>query len=74
MAHAVKELYPNAKLAIGPATSEGFYYDFDCEEPITDGILPVIEKKMLDIIKQDKPFLKKEISRKEAIELFEKMG
>lgn len=74
MAHAVKELYPNAKLAIGPATSEGFYYDFDCEEPITDAILPVIEKKMLDIIKQDKPFLKKEISRKEAIELFEKMG
>lgn len=74
MAHAVKELYPNAKLAIGPATSEGFYYDFDCEEPITDGILPVIEKKMLDIIENDSSFLKKELSRKEAVELFKKLG
>jgi threonyl-tRNA synthetase len=74
MAHAVKGLYPNAKLAIGPATSEGFYYDFDCEEPITEEILPVIEKKMLDIIKNDSSFIRKELSRKEAIGLFKNLG
>ncbi len=73
MAHAVKELYPDAKLAIGPATSEGFYYDFDCEETFTNETLSVIEKKMRDIIKENKSFLRKEISRKDAIKLFKKL-
>ena len=73
MAHAVKELYPDAKLAIGPATSEGFYYDFDCEETFTDETLSVIEKKMREIIKENKSFLRKEISRKDAIKLFKKL-
>jgi threonyl-tRNA synthetase len=70
MAHAVKELYPNIKLAIGPATAEGFYYDFDSEKAFTSEDLPLIEKKMWEIIKSDKPFIRKEISRQEARELF----
>jgi threonyl-tRNA synthetase len=74
MAHAVKELYPDVKLAIGPATSDGFYYDFDCERTFTNEDLPTIEKKMWEIIKADRPFVKKELPKKEAIELFKARG
>jgi threonyl-tRNA synthetase len=74
MAHAVKELFPDIKLAIGPATSDGFYYDFDCNKSFTLDDLPAIEKKMSEIIKADRPFLKKEIPRKDAIELFKSLG
>ncbi|MGB9716215.1 MAG: threonine--tRNA ligase [Thermodesulfovibrionales bacterium] len=74
MAHAVKELFPEAKLAIGPATEDGFYYDFDIDKPFTPEDLKLIEKKMGDIIKQDNPFVKRIVSRKEAIELFRKLG
>ncbi|UCF87322.1 MAG: threonine--tRNA ligase, partial [Nitrospiraceae bacterium] len=74
MAHAVKELYPDIKLAIGPATAEGFYYDFDSEKTFTSEDIPLIEKKMREIIKSDKPFIRKEISRKEAREMFQSMG
>lgn len=74
MAHAVKELFPDAKLAIGPATDEGFYYDFDIDRSFTPEDLALIEKKMSEITKQDNPFVRKIISRQEAIELFKKMG
>lgn len=74
MAHAVKELFPHAKLAIGPATDEGFYYDFDTDRPFTPEDLALIEKKMSEIIKQNKPFLRKVIPRQEAIELFKQLG
>jgi len=74
MAHAVKELYPDVKLAIGPATSDGFYYDFDCEKTFTNDDLPAIEKKMWEIIKADSPFLRKEIPKNEAIKLFKALG
>lgn len=74
MAHAVKELFPDAKLAIGPATDEGFYYDFDIDRSFTPEDLALIEKKMSEIIKQDNPFVRKIVSRQEAIELFKKMG
>jgi len=74
MAHAVKGLYPDTKLAIGPATSEGFYYDFDCEKTFTAEDLPAIEKKMKEIIKADRSFVRKVIPKKEAIELFKKLG
>ncbi len=74
MAHAVKDLFPKAKLAIGPATDEGFYYDFDIDRPFTPEDLSLIEKKMLEIIRKDNPFVRKEVSRKEAIELFKKLG
>ena len=74
MAHAVKELFPDARLAIGPATEEGFYYDFDISRPLTPEDLEKIEGKMAEIIKDNKPFNRKILSRKEAIELFRKQG
>ncbi len=74
MAHAVKELYPDVKLAIGPAISDGFYYDFDSSNTFTNEDLPVIEEKMREIIKADRPFVRKEMSKKEAVELFSSMG
>ena len=74
MAHAVKELFPEAKLAIGPSIEDGFYYDFDMDRPFTPEDLTAIEKKMSDIIKKNNPFVRRTVSRKEAIELFKKMG
>ena len=52
MAHAVKEIFPAVKLAIGPATDEGFYYDFDMDRPFTPEDLSLIEKKMKELIKK----------------------
>jgi len=74
MAHAVKELFPRTKLAIGPATDEGFYYDFDTDKPFTPEDLALIERKMSEIIKQNNPFIRKIIPRQEAIELFKRLG
>ncbi len=74
MAHAVKELFSEAKLAIGPATDEGFYYDFDIDRPFTPVDIDAIEKKMAEIIKKNNQFTCKIISRKGAIELFKRMG
>ena len=74
MAHAVKELFPAAKLAIGPAIEEGFYYDFDMDSPFTPEDLAAIEKKMSEIIKKNNLFVRKNISKKDAIDLFRKMG
>jgi threonyl-tRNA synthetase len=74
MAHAVKELFPNAKLAIGPAIDEGFYYDFDIDKSFSPEDLALIEKKMSEIIKKNSPFVRKVVPRQEAIELFKKMG
>jgi threonyl-tRNA synthetase len=74
MAHAVKELFPDVKLAIGPATDEGFYYDFDLDRTFTPEDLSLIEKKMSEIIKQDNLFVRKIVSKEDAIELFRKKG
>ncbi len=73
MAHAVKELFPDVKFAIGPATEEGFYYDFDRAEHFAPEDLEKIEKRMKEIIKQNKPFVRKEIARDEAIARFREM-
>ncbi len=73
MAQAVKELWPEVKLGIGPSIEDGFYYDFDKKEPFTDEDLDKIAKKMFEIIKKDEPFIKEEISKKEAQELFKKL-
>lgn len=70
MAHAVKELYPEAKLAIGPAIEDGFYYDFDYYRTFTPEDLIMIEERMREIIKADRPFVRKEIDREEAISYF----
>ncbi|MEJ2181959.1 MAG: threonine--tRNA ligase [Nitrospirota bacterium] len=74
MAHAVKELFPEAKLAIGPATDEGFYYDFDMDRPFTPEDLEAIEKKMAHLIKRNTPFVRKAMKREDAIGLFEEKG
>ncbi|MBI5205405.1 MAG: threonine--tRNA ligase [Nitrospirae bacterium] len=74
MAHAVKELFPEAKLAIGPAIEDGFYYDFDMDSPFTPEDLAAIEKKMSEIIKKNNTFVRKTVPKKEAIALFKKMG
>ncbi len=74
MAHAVKELFPGVKLAIGPAINEGFYYDFDLARAFIPEDLILIEKKMSEIIQRNKPFVRRVVPREEAIELFKKMG
>jgi len=74
LAHAVKELFPDVKLAIGPSIEDGFYYDFDRAVPFTPDDLIQIEKKMKELIKKNSPFVRKTLSRTEAIELFRKMG
>ena len=74
MAHAVKKIFPEARLAIGPAIDEGFYYDFDIDKTFTPEDVASIEKKMSEIIKQNNPFVRKILPRKKAIELFQSMG
>ncbi len=74
MAHAVKELFPSARLAIGPAIEEGFYYDFDVEKPFTPEDIVRIEEKMKELVKKNSPFVRKVVSKKEAADLFSKMG
>ena len=66
LAYAVKNIYPNVKLAIGPATDSGFYYDFDFSTPIKDDDLPKIEAEMARIIKSDFAVERKEMTRTEA--------
>ncbi|MBM3252318.1 MAG: threonine--tRNA ligase [Candidatus Omnitrophica bacterium] len=73
MAEAVKELWPEAKLGIGPAIEDGFYYDFDKKEPFTDEDLLKIEKKMQEIIERNELFIREELSKKKALELFKKL-
>jgi threonyl-tRNA synthetase len=70
MAEAVQSLFPDAKFAIGPAIEDGFYYDFDLPRSLSPEDLPVIEKKMGEIIKADLPFVHKELTKKEALKLF----
>ena len=72
MAEAVLSIFPNAKFAIGPAIEDGFYYDFDLPRPLTPEDLPVIEKKMGEIVKANSPFKHSEITKTEAKKLFAK--
>lgn len=74
MAQAVKSLFPEAKVAIGPPIENGFYYDFDYPPGFKQEDLEKIEKKMKEIISQDLPFQRKELSKKDAEELFKGMG
>ncbi len=74
LAQAVKELFPEAKLAIGPATEQGFYYDFDYERSFTPEDLKAIEKRMKKIIKKKLPIEREEVSKEEAVKLFKELG
>lgn len=73
MAQAVKELFPGAKLTFGPATESGFYYDFDYARPFTPQDLSMIEKRMEEIIRRNEPFIRMEVSKREAQKIFEEM-
>jgi threonyl-tRNA synthetase len=70
LAEAVLSIFPEAKFAIGPAIEDGFYYDFDLPRPLKPEDLPIIEKKMGEIIKADLPFTHRELNKEEARTLF----
>ncbi|MBQ4626254.1 MAG: threonine--tRNA ligase, partial [Clostridia bacterium] len=74
LAQAVKRLYPDAKLAIGPAIDNGFYYDFDVDVPFTPEILEKIEAEMKKIVKEALPLEKYELDPDEAIKMMEEKG
>lgn len=74
LALAVKELYPSAKLAIGPTIEHGFYYDVELETPLTPDDLPAIEARMRDILKRSLPVTREMWKRDEAIAMFEARG
>jgi threonyl-tRNA synthetase len=73
MAQAVKHLFPEAKVTIGPPTADGFYYDFDKPTPFTPEDLARIEAEMLRCIQADYPFERRPISKPEALALFTQM-
>jgi threonyl-tRNA synthetase len=70
MAEAVLSIFPEAKFGIGPAISDGFYYDFDLPRSLTPDDLPSIAAKMEEIIAQDLPFIRQEVAKEEAKKLF----
>ena len=74
LAQAVLRLYPDAKLAIGPAIEDGFYYDFDVEVPFTQEDLEKIEAEMKKIVKEKLPIERFELPREEAISLMKEMN
>ena len=74
MAEAVKRLYPQTQLAIGPAIEEGFYYDFDSPQRFGPEELERIEAEMRRIVAEDAPFERRELDREAAIELFQQRG
>ncbi len=74
LAQAVKRLFPSAQVGIGPATEEGFYYDFRFERPFSPEDLEKIEEEMKRIIATDSPIVRRPLSREAARELFEKTG
>jgi threonyl-tRNA synthetase len=74
MAQAVKELYPDTKITIGPSIETGFYYDFDYEPGFSEEDLPKIEERMQEIINKDYPINRTVIAKQDAIDLFAKSG
>ncbi len=74
LAQAVRRLYPNVKLAIGPATEEGFYYDFDTEVPFTVDDLRKISDEMDKIIKEAHPFVRSSVTSEEALKVMNESG
>ena len=70
MAHAIKELYPEAKFGVGPAIDNGFYYDFDINTKLSEDDLQKIENKMKEIINRNESFNRSELSKDEALKFF----
>ena len=74
MAQAVQEIFPGAKVSIGPSIDEGFYYDFEYKEPFTIDDFTKIEGRMKKIIAANHPFIREELTRAAAIKFFEERG
>ncbi len=74
LAHAVKELFPQAQVTIGPVIEHGFYYDFSCARPFTPEDLQAIEKRMGEIAKRDLPVARSVLPRDEAVKFFQAQG
>ncbi len=74
MAEAVQELYPGTQVTIGPPIETGFYYDFARDEPFTPEDLERIERRMAEIVREDRPFVREEVSREEARRRFAELG
>jgi threonyl-tRNA synthetase len=74
MAQAVKELFPDVKVTIGPAIESGFYYDFDKEVPFTDADLEKIENKIKELSKNNLEYHREELTKQEAEQIFSEMG
>ena len=74
LAYAVKELYPEAQVTIGPVIEDGFYYDFSYKRPFTPEDLRAIEAKMSELAKKDEPVTRRVLPRDEAVEYFQGLG
>jgi threonyl-tRNA synthetase len=74
LAYAVKELFPDAQVTIGPVIENGFYYDFSYKRPFTPEDLQAIEKKMVELAKKDEPVTRKVLPRDEAVAYFKSIG
>jgi threonyl-tRNA synthetase len=74
LAYAVKELFPDAQVTIGPVIENGFYYDFSYKRPFTPDDLEAIEKKMAELAKKDEPVVRKVLPRDEAVAYFKSIG
>jgi threonyl-tRNA synthetase len=74
LAYAVKELFPDAQVTIGPVIEDGFYYDFSYKRPFTPEDLAAIEQRMTELAKRDEPVTRRLMPRDEAVKFFESMG
>lgn len=74
MAHAIEELFPGAKFGVGPPIEDGFYYDVDVDKPLTAEDLVKIEEKMRELAQKDEPYVRKVVTKEEALEFFKRKG
>ena len=74
LAYAVKELFPDAQVTIGPVIEDGFYYDFSYKRPFTPEDVDAIEKKMVELAKKDEPVARTLMSRDKAVAYFKSLG
>ncbi len=74
MAHAIQEIYPEAKFGVGPAIESGFYYDIDINSSLTEENLKKIEDKMIELTKKNNSFVREDLPKSEAVKFFETKG
>ncbi|WP_318508077.1 threonine--tRNA ligase [Bacillus sp. T3] len=74
MAQAIKRIYKNVKLGVGPVIEGGFYYDIDLEQSLTPEDLPLIEKEMAKIVKENIEVVREEVSRNDAVQIYKEIG